>query len=252
MPVLTRKFDSIFSRYRGAVPLNFVRALAYKESRLNPDLAGGSYWGILQVGWGRTGPLKGYNERNGTNYTKYDLFDPDICTRIAMQTINRIVKAYDSWSGRYNIPNLKQDWRNPEYCKLVVAGWNSGYSRAGGVQFVAKKLAERGIRVTHDSVFERAQEVGGTKYLWIQRSKSARKYRWQREMVSLYFNEGGPGPLDAGGLRLAGLEPYLPGLAIAGAAGLVGGVAGTMVDALLVAATLGGVWWAVRDRELLG
>ena len=50
-------YDAIFARYRGRLPVNYLRALGYSESRLNPRDTGGSYWGILQVGINN---LRGY------------------------------------------------------------------------------------------------------------------------------------------------------------------------------------------------
>jgi hypothetical protein len=83
---------------------------------------------------------------------------------------------------------MRLDWGNPEFVKLVIAGWNSGYSEAAGVGKVAGWLSSQGIPVTHDSVFAYASQAGGTVHL-----QNSAKQNWQRSVVDLYFAEGGPG-----------------------------------------------------------
>jgi hypothetical protein len=179
---LPRTFDHIFRRYAGRVPVNYLRSLAKRESNLNPQSGGGTYWGLMQVGYGNV--LPSYNKRRGTSYTAQDLFNPDVNVKIASDLLNRIVVAY----GKHPDRNLKENWHNPEFVKLVTAGWNSGYSEAAGVGKVARYLESRNIPVTHDNVFRYAAAAGGTKHL-----QNAAKQRWQRSVVDLFYKEGGPG-----------------------------------------------------------
>ncbi|MBT8453015.1 MAG: transglycosylase SLT domain-containing protein [Deltaproteobacteria bacterium] len=176
---LTTKFDPLFARYAGRLPVPYLRALAKRESNLNPQSGGGSYWGILQVGYKNV--LPSYNKRRGTNYSPNDLFDAEINVKIATDLLNRIVVAF----GKHPSPNLQADWSNPEWVKLLTAGWNSGYSEAGGLGRVASWLEARGIPVTHDSVFKYAASAGATKYL--QREQYDKKRRWQASVAELYF-----------------------------------------------------------------
>jgi hypothetical protein len=179
---LPRTFDPIFARYAGALPVNYLRALAKRESNLNPQSGGGTYWGLLQVGY--TNVLPSYNKRRGTSYTKEDLFDAEINVKIAADLLNRIVKAY----AKHPDPNMRANWHNPEFVALVTAGWNSGYSEAAGVGHVASYLEGRGIPVTHANVFKYAGAAGGTKHL-----QNPKKQAWQQTVVRLFYEEGGPG-----------------------------------------------------------
>jgi soluble lytic murein transglycosylase-like protein len=181
---LPRTYDHIFERFRNRVPLNYMRALSKRESNLNPATAGGSYWGLMQVGYNNV--LPGFNSRNGTNYSAQDLFNPDINVRIAADLLNRIVVAF----GKHSDRNMKENWHNPEFAKLVTAGWNSGYSEAGGLGKVASYLESRAIPVTHDNVFRYAAAAGATKHL-----QNAAKQSWQRSVVDLYLSEGGAGTM---------------------------------------------------------
>lgn len=184
MSTLTRQFDPLFRRHGAGLPVNFLRALAKKESGLNPTLTGGSYWGILQVGYNNV--LPGFNARKGTSYTKNDLLDPDKNIRVATDLLGRIVASYKR--NHSNVANMQPNWSNPEFVKLLLAGWNSGYSEAGGVGRVASYLEKRGIPVTHDNVFKHARAAGATKHL-----SNTSKQRWQAQVADLFYQEGGPG-----------------------------------------------------------
>ena len=192
---VSRKYDALFAKHAGILPVPFLRALGKRESNLNPRDIGGSFWGILQVGWrGKHSVLKGYNERFNTSFVKDDLLDPYTNIMIASELINRIARAYMNLS-RENptlMKNMVPDFENKEFVKLLLAGWNSGYSRAGGVQRVARYLANRGVPVTHDAVFANAAKAGATKFLHAsvpgKAGAHARlKQRWQRGVASLYF-----------------------------------------------------------------
>lgn len=179
---VSRTYDAIFARHAGAIPVNYLRALAYRESSLNPRETGGSYWGLLQVGLNNV--LPSYNARHGTNYTGSDLLNPDVNVKIAADLLNRIAVAY----AKHPSANMKPNWHNPEFVKLLTAGWNSGYSESGGVGRVATYLEQRSIPVTHDNVFTYAAAAGATKHL-----SNPTKHQWQRSVADLFYKEGGPG-----------------------------------------------------------
>lgn len=191
--------DDVLRSHAKRIPFEMLKALAYSESRLNPRYelekeidvdtrryASGkkdTYWGLFQVGLGNV--LADYNKRHRTDIKPVELFDPDTNTRLAVDTLERIVRAYEETYVLEGINNLHTDWGSAEFVRLVVAGWNSGYSRAGGVQRVAKWLAARKIKVTHDNVFAYAKRAGGTKFLDVGQYKKKRD--WQRKVVKRYF-----------------------------------------------------------------
>lgn len=178
---ISRQYDYLFSRYAGALPVNYLRALAHSESRLNPGDTGGSYWGLLQVGIGNV--LPSYNDRHGTSYTSQDLLNPDINVKIAADLLNRIVVAY----SKHPSPTMRPGGGR-EFWKLLTAGWNSGYSEGGGVGKVVTYLEAKGIPVTHDNVFKYAAAAGATVHL-----QNDSKRRWQAAVVDKFYAEGGPG-----------------------------------------------------------
>jgi len=173
--VLPSTYDPLFRKYAGRLPVAYLRALGKRESDLNPRSSEGAAWGLLQV---IPAVLASHNKRHGTSYSREDLLDPENNVKIAADLLNRIVVAF----GKHPSPNLKEDWSNPEFVKLVTAGWNSGYSEAGGLGRVADYLEARGIPVTHDNAFRYAAVAGATEHL-----SNAAKQSWQRGVASLYF-----------------------------------------------------------------
>lgn len=176
---LSTEYDPIFRRYAGHLPVAFLRALAYRESGLNPSSvmpgSTNAARGILQV----VGVVReDFNAANGTSYTADDLLNPDVNVKIAAGLINRIVGYYAKHPSR----NLHEDWSNPEFVKLLVAGWNAGFSESAGVGKVASYLEARGVPVTHDSVYANAAAAGGVTYL-----QTADRRAWQRSVSDLYF-----------------------------------------------------------------
>jgi hypothetical protein len=178
---LSNQFDPIFRKYAGRLPVAYLRALSKRESNQNPRETDGPAWGLMQV---IEVVRTSYNKRRGTNFSRSDLLDPDTNVRIATDLLNRIVGYYAKFVP--NAPNMQEDWHNPEFVKLLTAGWNSGYSAAAGVIFVARCLESRGIPVTHDNVIKHAQSCGGTRHLYKHPEQTL---SWQRSVMDLYFQQ---------------------------------------------------------------
>lgn len=176
---LTTEYDPIFRRYAGRIPVPYLRALAYSESRMNPGAMAGSSSnaarGLLQV----VGALRAdYNAKMGTAYTADDLLNPEVSVKIATYLLNQIRSAF----AKHPSTNLHEDWSNPEYVRLVTAGWNAGFSEGGGVGKVASYLEARGMPVTHASVVANAGAAGAVSYLG-----DAGRAAWHRGVADLYF-----------------------------------------------------------------
>jgi len=190
----SHEFDAAFARNSAGLPVAFLRALGKRESNLNPNETKGTHWGILQVGWkGKNSPLAGYNLKNGTTLTKQDLLNVDTNIRLATGTLARIVLMYRAAYLRNPqlLVNLRPDMNNPEFVKLLLAGWNSGYSKKAGVLKVAAYMVKHHIFITHDGVFANAAKAGATKYLRASVPGEAgaharKKQRWQRGVAAFY------------------------------------------------------------------
>lgn len=174
---ISTRFDPIFRKHAGAIPVAYLRALAYKESGMNPNAGAGQVRarGLLQiVGVARDG----YNQRHGTNWTPDDMLDPERNVTVATDLLRRIIQSYD----KHPSPNLQVDWQNPEFVRLLTAGWNAGYSNTGGLGKVATYLEQRSQPVTHANVVANAASAGAVSYL-----ADAVRAKWHRSVADLYF-----------------------------------------------------------------
>ncbi len=185
--MLPSTYDAVFARHAGGIPIAYLRALAMRESGMNPRAtanasSANAARGLLQVvGVARTE----YNRVKGTSIQPDDLWDVDTNVKIAAWLLRTIVAAY----ARHPSKNLKTDWSNPEFVRLLTAGWNAGYSEGGGVGKVASYLEARGQPVTHASVVASAGAAGAVDVLG-----RADRAAWHRSVADLYFAQP-----DAGG-----------------------------------------------------
>jgi hypothetical protein len=177
---LPRRFDAIFDRYRGSIPIEYVRALVARESSFNPLARTGSAIGLMQIV-----PVvrEDYNKRHGTPYQPEHLYDPSINVAVGCDLLRRIVNGYRKYHPR--IANLQANWNNPRFVELLTLGWVAGYSEAGGVGRVARYLERLGaVDVTADQVSAHAKVAGATKHL-----SNPAKVAWSKSVVALYQRE---------------------------------------------------------------
>lgn len=167
------RFDHLFRRHGGSIPVAYLRALAQRESSMNPGDTRGPAWGLMQIT---------ESARAGTGYSRADLLNPEINVKIATDLLRKIIRGYRGHPSK----NLQANWSNPEFIKLLTMGWNAGYSEGGGVGKVATYLEQRGIPVTHDNIrqYAVAAGAGGARFL----SDLGRR-DWQRSVAELYFQQ---------------------------------------------------------------
>ena len=177
---LSRRFDQTFESYRGAIPIEYLRALVERESGTNPKARSHAARGLMQI---VPVVLTDYNTRHGTSYQPEHLFDPAINVAIGCELIRLIIASYRRNHPR--VPNLQTDWNNPRFVELLTFGWNAGFSEAGGIGRVARYLEQRGITdITVDLVHRTAPAAGASKYL-----ADATRLRWCKSVAALYARE---------------------------------------------------------------
>ena len=169
-----RRFDPTFERYRGGIPIEYVRALVERESDGRPDTRTGSAIGLMQI---VPVVLTDYNQRHGAVYTSEQLVDPAINVAMGCELLRLIVDSYRK--NHPHIPNLQVDWNNLRFVELLTFGWNAGFSEAGGLGRVARYLEQLGaVDITIDQVSAHAQLAGASKHL-----SNPAKVAWCKSVV---------------------------------------------------------------------
>ncbi len=175
-----RRFDPVFERYRGVLPIEYVRALVERESDGLSKARAGSAIGLMQV---VPVILADYNKRHGTAYRGEHLTDPATNVAIGCELLRLIVDSYRKHHPR--IPSLHADWNNLRFVELLTFGWNAGYSEAGGLGRVARYLEGLGaVDLTIDQVSAHAKVAGASKHL-----SNPAKVAWCKSVVALYQRE---------------------------------------------------------------
>lgn len=177
---LPRTFDWIFEQYRGDIPIEYLRALAMRESSMEPAAESGAASGLLQI---VDVVRRDYNRVHSTRYERDDVFDPVVNVAIATWLLHAIIRSYAR--SHPNVPNLQADWENPRFVALLTFGWNAGWSEAGGVGRVARYLEAQGTTdITIDLVREHALAAGASRHL-----SRHDKVKWCKSVVALYQKE---------------------------------------------------------------
>lgn len=176
----SRTFDSIFAAHGHGIPVPYLRALALRESSMNPRSSSGPAWGLLQV---IEVVRQDYNQRTGAKFTRQDLLNPAINVTIAASTLAIIAKSYAKNHPR--VANLQTNWNNPRFIELLTFGWNAGWSERGGVGRVATFLDQRGVLdQTIDTIHQASRAAGASPHL-----ANAAKVRWSKSVAAQYFRE---------------------------------------------------------------
>lgn len=175
-----RRFDAVFARYRGDLPIEYVRALVERESDGWPSVRAGNAIGLMQI---RPVVLADHNKRHGTAYRSEHLTDPAINVSIGCELLRLIIESYRK--NHPNTPSLQADWNNPRFVELLTLGWNAGYSEAGGLGRVARYLEQVGVRdLDLDLIAAYARTAGATKHL-----SNPAKLAWCKSVAVLYQRE---------------------------------------------------------------
>ncbi len=177
---LSRRFDHLYDRYRGSIPIEYLRALVERESGTNPNARTHAARGLMQI---VPVALTDYNTRHGTHYQLEHLFDPAINIAIGCELLRVIIASYGRNHPR--VRNLQVNWDNPRFVELLTIGWNAGFSEVGGVGLVARHLERRGITdLAVELVHRAARDAGASKYL-----ADPTSVRWCKSVALLYARE---------------------------------------------------------------
>ena len=172
--MLPKDYDSIIEKYRGVVPLAYVKAVIRYESSFNPNNRTGSYIGLMQLG---------PSVRQDYDITEADCLVPETNIRIGCAKLNAIVRAYNRSS------NMTMDWNSADYAALVYLGYNAGSSKAAGVQYVTDILGMNGVKATPENVYQAA--INGSAPKVTEHLKNRGKIDYSKKVARGYQIEAG-------------------------------------------------------------
>jgi membrane-bound lytic murein transglycosylase MltF len=144
---MANPFQKLLAEMAAGIPARYLAAVADHESSFDPKAVNGHATGLFQI---TTVVLKDYNAQHGTTYTRADLLDPILNTRIAVDHIHRIIDLYSA------IPALRPDWTSRRWVELLTLGWNAGHSAVARVAQQMKKAGVPPERTTIDTVHSAA------------------------------------------------------------------------------------------------
>lgn len=128
---VAKTFDAVFDKYRGNIPLDYLRSLSFLASGLNPSKSIQGSAGMFMI---PISTLDAYNKKIDENNEPAMLADPALNTKIACWVLTNIVNYYKS----NNV--MPTDWNNPEYVNLVTHGYNCGYNKTNGTSAAILKV----------------------------------------------------------------------------------------------------------------
>jgi len=169
--VLDAGYDSVYAAQCPRIPVEYLRALAAKESDTNPRETKGGAWGLLQV---VESVRLDYNKKFGTSYTRQDLLIPSVNVKIACDLFGTIA------SGLGGV-----DWSDIQQVNVFTFAWNAGWSQSTGVTGVVAYLKTQDQPVTIDTVSIAAATLPwASKYL-----TDSSKVAWCKKVGALYLHE---------------------------------------------------------------
>lgn len=193
MPGIPTTYDSAFALVaeQSGAPFQWLRALAWMESGMNPANKTGKHWGLFQV---PPEVVADYNKAHPPEqnaFTHEDMLRPEPNCAVFAWDIARIMRAMRGCG-------IATNWRSKDYAKIVTMGWNAGWSNAAGVCKVARWLAANKKPITHANLYKFAKVAGGA---WSLQSPT--KFKWQSEVAALYQRLAA-----AGTSALPPIQPY--------------------------------------------
>ena len=160
-------YDLVFKEVSGGVPVPFMKATAWSETRYKadatpPPAANSSAIGLFQMLDRTRGD---FNKATEKSYTREDMKDPRKSAEAGAWHMRQIAREYARVAP--SVFGIKGqagtfDWTNPRNVGLVSLGYTAGWSDVQGVAAVVRKMLEGGIapdRITVDTVIQTGQKL---------------------------------------------------------------------------------------------
>lgn len=175
---LSRAYDLVFTVHGLGIPVPYLRALAARESGLDPRDPKGLINVVRVV-------REDFNARHLADVAPAELKNPVTSVTIASDALRRIIESL----ARHHphVENLREAWSNRHFIELLTMAWNGGWSERAGLGRVVGYLERQGqTDITLADVARAAYAAGAKHWLW-----NPRKLAWTRSVADLYFAELG-------------------------------------------------------------
>ena len=156
---ISNQFDSIFEKFRGSIPLSFLRSLAFSQSGLNPNKSIKGSAGLFMIS---EPALKAYDKKYPSSVSQYsnarkltDLADPILNTQIAIWILSSIIKYFSNHYPK----TMSENWNDPTYVAVVTHGFSVGYTEPQGIGAAIKVLENKPGKFSIDSLAQVAKEI---------------------------------------------------------------------------------------------
>lgn len=135
------------------IPFAFLKSLAWHETRFDAHaVSPTNVPGMFQC----TSAVRNmYNKKNGTKWTRDEMFDPYKCGLVACFLLNLIVDEYKQ-TGVIKPENFTTFWRSSVDVGLIYLGYTAGWTREQGVPAITGRMREKGVEITVPKVIETA------------------------------------------------------------------------------------------------
>ena len=144
---ITQRYDALFLKalheWKGEIPLPFLRAVAYRESLMNPKAASktSSARGLMQI----TAPLlRRFKKATKIKYSPSDMLKAWPNIRVGVWHMVEIVNSF-----KKNHPDsLSPIWCSLNYVGLLAQAYTAGFNETRGVGYVVGHMEKSGVKQT--------------------------------------------------------------------------------------------------------
>lgn len=134
-------YDNIFDAYRGPIPKEYLRALAFVQSGMNPSKSIGNSAGLFMIS---VPALEAFDKKYPGAFPPephkpVDLAKPDLNSAVAIWITDNITKYFATKYPK----TMSKNWNSPTYVALVTLGFLTGYTEPNGIGRAIKEFEEK-------------------------------------------------------------------------------------------------------------
>ena len=190
MTRIPRKYDDDMRELLPVgMPLQYGRALAWRESSMDAREKTGGHWGLFQIGKVALDDINKFRSGRPWTLPEMLLARPNIegfgiyYTNVISKVFDLIIARAEAVGKGHLVRDFARDWKNPNYVLLVTMAWNSG---PGVVRRAAERSVGAGKKANYTNVIRNARRLGSA---GDRRKATGSREVWQRSVLAVYRDE---------------------------------------------------------------